>query len=214
MDHVGGVRLELWAQNFTLAYAWDNSSHWGCDADGTVRWMELQIPSQPCSNCTLRLLRQAIDRGYGDNFTFASCSSVDIVTSNVPCNGCNGHGSCVQVGPAAYPQINPCSPSPHHSGQPGLCLLFLKVGTHGISASAYNHAHIPASQKKACRRLVNLEVGVMPFSILIASLVVDRQASKHSNFLHQHSLSNWKLGDQCDWNQAECWHGGITSRPG
>ncbi|KAK9836584.1 hypothetical protein WJX74_003639 [Apatococcus lobatus] len=95
-DHVGGWKLELWDQTFQLAYAWDNSSHWGCDADGTARWANIQLPSQPCANCTLRLLRQALDKSLGDNFTYASCSAVNIVTSAVDCNGCSGHGSCVQ----------------------------------------------------------------------------------------------------------------------
>lgn len=96
-DHVGGWKLELWDQSFQLAFAWDNSSHWGCDADGTARWANIQLPSQSCTNCTLRLLRQAMDKSFGDNFTYVSCSAVNVVTSTVDCNGCNGHGSCVKV---------------------------------------------------------------------------------------------------------------------
>ncbi|KAK9845636.1 hypothetical protein WJX84_002297 [Apatococcus fuscideae] len=96
VDHVGGWRLELWDKNFTLAYSWDNQSHWGCNADGTARWANVTMPTQPCANCTLRLLRQAIDKSFGDNFTFVSCSSVNIVADDNPCNGCNGHGTCVQ----------------------------------------------------------------------------------------------------------------------
>ncbi|KAK9862997.1 hypothetical protein WJX84_005249 [Apatococcus fuscideae] len=59
VDHDGGWKLELYDEAFNLAYAWDNASHWGCDADGTARWAEIQLPK-------------------------------------VDCNGCNGHGTCVQ----------------------------------------------------------------------------------------------------------------------
>ena len=98
MDHVGGWRLELWDHNFSMAYSWDDQSHWGCAADGTARWANVTMPTQACSNCTLRLLREAFDKAYGDNFTFVSCAAVNVIADGPSCNGCNGHGSCVQVG--------------------------------------------------------------------------------------------------------------------
>ena len=41
-----------------------------------------------------------MDKGFGDDYTYASCSAVNVVTSAVDCNGCNGHGTCVKVSQA------------------------------------------------------------------------------------------------------------------
>ena len=96
--HQGGWRFELYDSDAELVAIWNDTSHWGCNHDGTQQWVLLDLPSSPCTNCTLRLVRQALE--WGPTYLFYSCAMVSIVSSNrtnATCNGCSGHGTCVEV---------------------------------------------------------------------------------------------------------------------
>lgn len=97
--HNGGFQLELYDQNLTLIRRWNDSSHWACNVDATVQNATITLPAEPCQNCVLRFLRQALE--WGPTYLFRSCALVNVVAPNgagagpaIACNGCSGHGTC------------------------------------------------------------------------------------------------------------------------
>eukprot|EP00803_Ostreobium_quekettii_P011040 evm.model.scf_763.2 EVM.evm.TU.scf_763.2 scf_763:13070-19189(+) len=95
--HQGGWNFELYDADAKQVAVWNDSSHYGCTHDGTQQWVELSLPNITCTNCTLRLVRQALE--WGGTYLFRSCSLVNIEQSdneNATCNGCSGHGRCEQ----------------------------------------------------------------------------------------------------------------------
>lgn len=95
--HQGGFLLELYNSDLQMVSTWNDSSHWGCNHDGTQQSVDITLPEEPCEGCILRLQRQALE--WGEGYRFHSCSLVDIsdITENAACNECSGHGTCVKV---------------------------------------------------------------------------------------------------------------------
>jgi hypothetical protein len=91
--HQGGWRFDLYDEAGKEVASWAAEDHWGCNYDGTQQWAQLALPVESCTNCILRLQRQALE--WGASYRFRSCARVNIVPSK-PCNGCSGHGRCVE----------------------------------------------------------------------------------------------------------------------
>eukprot|EP00892_Ulva_mutabilis_P012398 jgi/Ulvmu1/9530/UM053_0019.1 len=90
--HQGGFRIELYDTEMALKHAWDSEEHWGCSVDSTVQEVTVTLPTEPCTNCTMRFIRQALE--WGDGYLFKSCAKVNIGPAGDACQGCSGHGTC------------------------------------------------------------------------------------------------------------------------
>jgi hypothetical protein len=96
--HNGGFQLELYDSNLALLRRWNSTAHWGCNVDATVQNATITLPTEPCNNCTLRFVRQALE--WSDSYLFRSCALVNLVAPAGAdlavewCNGCSGHGTC------------------------------------------------------------------------------------------------------------------------
>ena len=73
------------------------SQDFGC-VDGTATGTEIYLPSDTsCDVCLVRLQRQALEVHDGQGM-YRSCALVSIDGTVVDdCQGCSGHGTCVQV---------------------------------------------------------------------------------------------------------------------
>ncbi|XP_060536686.1 uncharacterized protein LOC132708394 isoform X2 [Cylas formicarius] len=59
--------------------------------DATAQSFQVQLPAEfTCTNCTLRLIRQALE--WGSNYRFWSCADVDIKARKNFKESCSGHG--------------------------------------------------------------------------------------------------------------------------
>lgn len=96
--HNGGYELELYRVNDDDGALGERvlcEKNFGC-VDGTETTATLSLPANvTCERCVLRLRRQALE--WGGAYLFRSCAVVSITGTVDECQGCSGHGSCVEV---------------------------------------------------------------------------------------------------------------------
>ncbi|KAK6188307.1 hypothetical protein SNE40_004509 [Patella caerulea] len=92
--HRGGYFLEL-MNNDTNAVHRHPATGFISEGDTISRSQAFTLPNEPCSDCTLRLVRQAAEWGgtCGKRYLFWSCADVDVVAANQFTEGCSGHGT-------------------------------------------------------------------------------------------------------------------------
>lgn len=97
--HQGGIRLELYdGQDRKIQDLTQSSNSGFVDGNGDIYLQEVEIeiaPDLSCQDCTIRLVRQALE---WKNYRFHSCADVDIVdvvTYNALTSAakCSGHGT-------------------------------------------------------------------------------------------------------------------------
>ncbi|XP_050401897.1 uncharacterized protein LOC130010296 [Patella vulgata] len=92
--HRGGYFLEI-MNNDTNAIYRHPGTGFISESDTTSRSQSFTLPNEPCSDCTLRLVREAAEWGgsCGKKYLFWSCADVDIVAANEFNEDCSGHGT-------------------------------------------------------------------------------------------------------------------------
>ena len=85
--------MELYDPSTSLSCPLSFWQEFGAAVDGTQTQTTIELPQQECRNCTLSFQRQAMV--WGGTYIFYSCAIVDIIEEVDVCNGCSGHGSCV-----------------------------------------------------------------------------------------------------------------------
>jgi hypothetical protein len=96
--HNGGFKIELYSAELVKVHEWADEAHWGCNVDGTVQVATLTLPLEPCADCVLRLVRQALE--WGESYEFKSCALVTIAVTapESDCGGCSSQGTCAAGG--------------------------------------------------------------------------------------------------------------------
>ena len=95
----GGYEIDVYRiePDGTLGERIACAKDFGC-VDGTANTAEVTLPAGvTCEKCLVRLTRQALE--WGGNYLFHSCAMVSISEDVDLCQGCSGHGTCVEVGP-------------------------------------------------------------------------------------------------------------------
>lgn len=89
--HGGGYRIELvrGGETETLVPAGGGPEDWQ-DTSRFAQFHSLDLPSEPCTKCHIRLLRQATE--WGRSYQFRSCSDVSLLPSDQITNNCAPNG--------------------------------------------------------------------------------------------------------------------------